>query len=195
MKSVNSLAPSDIETAAESSVETEVCNDSIDLSTKKYFSDGKKEVNGGVAKQNKDSNLSNQPEKTKDFCTEGEKKINGHLQMHSNKKKLVKIINMGQNSDCSELESKSEDESQPKTNIKPKVSVQGEIKKRGGVEPESSVQETMTEKCDIDIVEHGSSVQEEIKERGDVEQESLVWQEIKEKRDAEPESSVEQIQE
>ena len=33
-----------------------------------------KNVNGGVEKQNKDSNLSKQPEKTKDFCSEGEKK-------------------------------------------------------------------------------------------------------------------------
>ena len=34
----------------------------------------KKNVNGGVEKQNKDSNLSKQPEKTKDSCSEGEKK-------------------------------------------------------------------------------------------------------------------------
>ena len=100
MKSVNSLAPSDMDTAPESSIETEICNDSIglstkeslsdgekevnetevgndsiDLSTKEFFSDGQKEVNGGVAKQNNNSNLSNQPEKTKDSCTEGEKKL------------------------------------------------------------------------------------------------------------------------
>ena len=79
MKSVNSLAPSDLEIAPESSVETEIRNDSIDFSmkhekTKESFSDGKKNVNGGVEKQNKDSNLSKQPEKTKDSCSEGEKK-------------------------------------------------------------------------------------------------------------------------
>ena len=81
MKSVNSLAPSNLETAPESSVETEtdIHNDSIDFSmghekTKESFSDGGKNVNGGVEKQNKDSNLSKQPEKTKDSCNEGEKK-------------------------------------------------------------------------------------------------------------------------
>ena len=49
MKSVNSLAPSDLETAPESSVETEteIHNNSIDLSTehektKESFSDGEK---------------------------------------------------------------------------------------------------------------------------------------------------------
>ena len=47
VKSVNSLAPSDQETAPESSVETEICNDSIDFGTehektKESFCDGKK---------------------------------------------------------------------------------------------------------------------------------------------------------
>ena len=99
------------------------------------------------------------------------------------------------------MESKSEDESQTGTNIEPKVSVQGEIKEKGEVEPpESSVQPPMTIKCDINIVEQGSSVQREIKnnqnvepespgqqvqqeinERGEVEQEFLVQEEIKEK--------------
>ena len=45
--SVNSLAPSDLETAPESSVDTEIHNNSIDFSTehertKESFSDGKK---------------------------------------------------------------------------------------------------------------------------------------------------------
>ena len=72
----------------------------------------------------------------------------------------MKIIDLAEKSDCSEPESKSEDESQTGTNIEPKVSVQGEIKEKGGVEPpESSVQPPMTKKCDIDIVEQGSSVQ------------------------------------
>ena len=57
VKSVNSLAPSDMETETETSSETEIRNDSIDLSTKECFSEGKKEVNGGVEKQNDDSDL------------------------------------------------------------------------------------------------------------------------------------------
>ena len=61
-----------------------------------FFSDGEKKVNGGVEKQNKDSNLSKQPEKTKDSCNEGDKKINGHLQICSNKKTLVKIVDLGE---------------------------------------------------------------------------------------------------
>ena len=70
-----------METEAETSAETEIHNDSIDLSTKESFSEGKKEVNGGVEKQNDDSDLNKQPEKTKDSCSEGE--INGHIQICS----------------------------------------------------------------------------------------------------------------
>ena len=74
VKSVNSSAPGDMETEIETSAETEICNDLIDLSTKEYFSEGRKEVNGCVEKQNDDSDLNKQPEKTKDSCSEGEKK-------------------------------------------------------------------------------------------------------------------------
>ena len=152
VKTVNSSAPSDMETEKETSAETEICNDSIDLSIKESLSEGKKEVNTGVEKQNDDSDLNKQPEKTK----EGEK--NGPNQTCSNKKTLVKMVDLGPNSDCSESESKSKDKSQ--TNIQTKVSVQGEIKEKGGMEPpESSVQPPMTKTCDIDIVEQGSSVQ------------------------------------
>ena len=56
----------------ETSAEIEICNDSIDLSTKESFSEGEKEVNGGIEKQN-DSDLNKQPEKTKDSCSEGVK--------------------------------------------------------------------------------------------------------------------------
>ena len=48
VKIVNSSAPSDLETETETSAETEIRNNSIDLSTKESFSEGKKEVNGGV---------------------------------------------------------------------------------------------------------------------------------------------------
>ena len=147
-----------METETETSAE--ICHDSIDLRTKESFSEGEKELNGGVEKQNDDSDLNKQPEKTKDSCSEGENKINGHLQTCSMKKTLVKMVDLGANLDCSELEAKSKDESQTGTNIEPKVSVQGEIKEKGGVEPpESSVQPPMTKKCDLDIVERGSSVQ------------------------------------
>ena len=64
-----------METEKETSAETEIHNDLIDLSTKESFSEGKKEVNGGVEKQNDDSDLNKQPEKTKDSCSEGEKKM------------------------------------------------------------------------------------------------------------------------
>ena len=63
-----------METKKETSAETEIRNNSIDLSTKESFSEGVKEVNGGVEKQNDDSDLNKQPEKTKDLCSEGEKK-------------------------------------------------------------------------------------------------------------------------
>ena len=73
VKIANLSAPSDMETEKETSAETKICNDSIDLSTKKSFSEGEKEVNGGVEKQNDDSDLNKQLEKTKDSCSEGEK--------------------------------------------------------------------------------------------------------------------------
>ena len=57
-----------------------------------------------------------------------------NLQTSSNKQTLVKVVDFGEKSDCSELESKSEDESHPRTNTEPKVSVQEEIKEKGGVE-------------------------------------------------------------
>ena len=183
VKSVNSLAVSDLETAPESSLESEIRNDSIDLcteheKTKESFSDGKKDVNG-VTKQNNDSNLSKQPEKTKEASSS---KIKGHHQTHD-KKRSVKILDLGVNSDCSEPESKSEDKSRQRTDIEPKISVQ-EIKEKQQVEPES-------------LVQH-SSVEQEIEEKQTVEPESLVQQireEIKEKGDVEPESSVHQVQE
>ena len=50
IKMVNSSAPSDMEIETETSAETEIHNDSIDLSTKESFSEGEKEVNGGVEK-------------------------------------------------------------------------------------------------------------------------------------------------
>ena len=61
VKSVNSSAPSDMEKETETSAETEIHNNSIDLSTKESFSEGEKEVNGGVEKQNDDSDLNKQP--------------------------------------------------------------------------------------------------------------------------------------
>ena len=144
VKSVNSLAVSDLETAPGSSLESEIRNDSIDLcteheKTKESFSDGKKDVNG-VTKQNNDSNLSKQPEKTKEASSS---KIKGHHQTHD-KKRSVKILDLGVNSDCSEPESKSEDKSRQRTDIEPKISVQ-EIKEKQQVEPESLVQDSSVE--------------------------------------------------
>ena len=88
VKMVNSSAPSDMEIGTETSAETEIHNDSIDLSSKESFSEGKKEENGGVDKQNDLSDLNKEPKKSKDSCSNREKKINGHIQTCSNKKKL-----------------------------------------------------------------------------------------------------------
>ena len=63
VKTVNLSAPSDIEIETETSAETEIRNDSIDLSTKEYFSEGKKEVNGAVEKQSNHSDLKKDPRK------------------------------------------------------------------------------------------------------------------------------------
>ena len=79
VKMVNLSTPSDMEMETEASAETEIHNDSIDLSTKEYFSEGKKEVNGAVEKQSNHSDLKKEPEKTKDSSFNGEEKIKGHI--------------------------------------------------------------------------------------------------------------------
>ena len=85
VKIVNLSAPTDMEIETETSAETEICNDSIDLSTKEYFSEGKKEVNGAVEKQSNHSDLKKEPKKTKDSCFDGEQKIKGHIKPCSKK--------------------------------------------------------------------------------------------------------------
>ena len=95
VKMVNSSALSDMEIETETSTETEICNDSIDLSTKEYFSEGKKEVNGAVEKQSNHSDLKKEPKKTKDSCFDGEQKIKGHIKPCSKKKILVKMEDFG----------------------------------------------------------------------------------------------------
>ena len=87
VKMVNSSAPSDMEIETETSAETEIRNNSIDLGTKEYFSEGKKEVNGTVEKQSNHSDLKKEPEKTKDSCFNVEQKIKGHIN-HVVKKNL-----------------------------------------------------------------------------------------------------------
>ena len=66
-----------MEKETETSAETEICNDSINLNTKEYFSEGKKEVNGAVERQSNNSDLKKEPEKTKDSCFDREQKKGG----------------------------------------------------------------------------------------------------------------------
>ena len=92
-----------METAPESSTETDIPHDSNDLSTKE--SSGEKELNSGV--------------------------VNGPTQ--TKKKTLVKMVDLGPNSDCSEYESESKSEVESRTMIEHRISLQQEIK-----EPEIS---------------------------------------------------------
>ena len=95
-----------MQTAPESSTETDIRHDSDDLSTKESSGEkGEKEVNSGVV---------NGPPQTK-------------------KKTLVKMVDLGPNSDCSESESESKSEGESGTIIEHKISLQQEIK-----EPEIS---------------------------------------------------------
>ena len=87
-----------MQTAPESSTETDIHNDSNDLSTKE--SSGEKEVNSGVVSR---------PTQTK-------------------QKTLVKMVDLGWNSDCSESESESKSEGESGTIIEHKISLQQEIK-------------------------------------------------------------------
>ena len=76
----------------------------------------------------------------------------------------MKMVDLGPNLDCSELESKSKDESQTGSNIEPKVSVQGEIKEKGGVEPtESSLQPSMTKNLILILLNKGLQFSEKVK--------------------------------
>ena len=83
---VNSSARSDMEIETATSAETEIRNDSIDLSTEEYFSEGEQEVNGAVEKQSNHSDLKKEPEKTKDSCFDREQKIKGHIKPCSKNK-------------------------------------------------------------------------------------------------------------
>ena len=87
MKTVLSSSPSDKEIETETSAETVIHNDSIDFSTKEYFSEGKKEVNGTVEKQSYHSDLKKEPEKTKDSCFDGKEKVKGKSKIKSCSKK------------------------------------------------------------------------------------------------------------
>ena len=90
-----------MQTAPESSTETDIHNDSNDLSTKESSGKkGKKEVNSGV--------------------------VNGPTQ--TKKKTLVKMVDLGPNSDCSESESESKSKGESGTIIGHKISLQQEIK-------------------------------------------------------------------
>ena len=63
---------------------------------------------------------------------------------------------LGPDSDCGESESQTDSETG--NNIETKVSLRAEIKEKGGMEPpELSVQPSMTETCDIDVIVQGSS--------------------------------------
>ena len=89
-----------MQTAQESSTETDIHNDSNDLSTKESSGEkGEKEVNSGVVSW---------PTQTK-------------------KKTLVKMVDFGWNSDCSESESESESKGASVTIIEHKISLQQEI--------------------------------------------------------------------
>ena len=90
VKTVNLSATSDMEIETETSAETEIRNDSIDLSTEEYFTEGEKEVNGAVEKQSNHSDLKKEPKKSKDSCFDGEQKIKGHIKPCSKK-------NLGEN--------------------------------------------------------------------------------------------------
>ena len=90
-----------MQTAPESSTETDIHNDSNDLSTKESSGKkGEKEVNSGVVSR---------PTQTK-------------------KKTLVKMVDLGWNSDCFESESESKSEGESGTIIEHKISLQQEIK-------------------------------------------------------------------
>ena len=90
-----------METAPESSTETDIHNDSNDLSTKESSGEkGKQEVNSGVVSRS----------------------------TQTKKKTLVKMVDLGWNSDCSESKSEPKSEGESGTSIEHKISLQQEIK-------------------------------------------------------------------
>ena len=106
--------------------------------------------------------MKKEPKKTKDSCFDREQKIKGHIKPCSKKKILVKMEDLGPDSDCGESESQTDSETG--NNIETKVALQGEITEKGGMEPpELSVQPSMTKTCDIDIVYKGLQFREKLK--------------------------------
>ena len=125
----------------------------------------KKEVNGAVKKQSNNSDLKKEPEKTKGSCFDGEQKIKGHIKPYSKKKALVKMEDLGPDSDCGESESQTDSETG--NNIETKVSLQGEIKEKGGMEPpESSVQPSMKKHVILILLYKGLQFREKLKTTG-----------------------------
>ena len=95
-----------MQTAPESSTETDIHNDSNDLNTKESSGEkGEKEVNSGV--------------------------INGPPQ--TKKKTLVKMVDLGLNLDCSESESESKSEGESGTIIEHKYRCRKKLKNQKSV--------------------------------------------------------------
>ena len=90
-----------MQTAPESSTETDIHNDSNNLSTKEFSGEkGEKEVNSGVVSRS----------------------------TQTKKKTLVKMVDLGRNLDCSESKSESKSKGESGTIIEHKISLQQEIK-------------------------------------------------------------------
>ena len=151
---VNLSAPSDMEIETETSAETEICNDSINLNTKESFSEGKKEVNSAVEKQSNRSDLRKEPEKTKDSCFNGEQKKGGmeppELSVQPSMTKTCDI------------------------DIVQGSSVQRETKDDRNIEQESSCQHDQERINDKAVDEKEFLIREEIKENPDADKESSV---------------------
>ena len=119
--------------------------------TKESFSGGEKELNGHVQTQSNDSNLTKEPDKNKESSSDTAQKGNVQVQRENTrgseitekgKKKIMKIVDLGVDTDCSEPNSKSEEESPEKNYFEPEISV-------GDAEPESQVQQLMTKEHDV----------------------------------------------
>ena len=125
-----------METAPESSTETDIHHDSNDLSTKESEGTVNMETAPELSTETDIRHDSNDLSTKESSGKKGKKEVNSSVvngPTQTKKKTLVKMVDLGPNLDCSESESESKSKGESGTIIEHKISLQQEIK-----EPEIS---------------------------------------------------------
>ena len=121
-----------IQTAPESSTETDIRHDSNDLSTEEYEGTVNMQTEPESSTETDIHTDSNDLSTKESSGKKGEKEVNSGVvngPTQTKKKTLVKMVDLGPNSDWSESKSESKSEGESGTIIEHKISLQQEIKK------------------------------------------------------------------